>query len=569
MILPEGGRTMTSSGQASAASALDNIQNVIVLMFENRSFDHLLGAMPKVDGLLNSAGVVNPEFYNTKKPLEPINETQGPDYNPPFRPMEIVPKLGNELLPNNEATVFCGNDFNHDFSLGMLNDLYGPAATGIIAGQPIPPDQKPTWPKTNSGFLSSPGNHDGPSPIPGVMSYFQWNSMQVFHTLAQNFVVCDAWRCDMPGHTAPNRAFMHCATTGSLGIDDNDDAASTPYPGPQGFPIVDRLTIYEQIQNYATKSNNPKFTWKMYWPGGICDTDWLNAQVFSQQYENNPNGSNVTQVPIANLFKDLKSGNLPFYSFIMCWNDVGPDTSMHPNAIVESGENLLACVYNALQASSYWGNTLLIVNFDENGGLYDHRGVLPASRPDPFDPILYWQWPSDPKTYAFDFSVLGPRTPVLLISPWLAPGICNKQLQNTSILRFVQDLMTPSQLGSLSLTERDRHALSVAPVFGEFGVQTMRTDCPTNLALYTSTFATRVITEKEIIDDSDPTAEQLAARPAPHIVKVTKKYLAGLPGHPDSGKPITRIFTTVGEMRAYAKERRDAALAEIRKGRAG
>ena len=78
------------------------------------------------------------------------------------------------------------------------------------------------------------------------------------------------------------------------------------------------------------------------------------------------------------------------------------DSSMHPNSIVKSGENLLAYVYNALQASSYWNNTLLIVNFDENGGMYDHKGVPPTSPPDPNAPVSTWQWPSGETVYSFD-----------------------------------------------------------------------------------------------------------------------------------------------------------------------
>jgi phospholipase C len=554
---------MTSSGQPTPASALDNIAHVIVLMFENRSFDHLLGAMPGVDGVLDPCGKVSPGLYNTKNPLAPPSDTQGPDYNPPACPTAIILRIGNEHNPNNESAVFCGNSFNHDFSDAMLRDLYGPGTTGIVGGQPQNAPAT-TYPPTNSGFLSAPGNNTGPSPIPGVMSYFAWNSMQVFHALAQNFVTCDAWHCDMPGHTAPNRAFMHCATTGDLGIDDNDDASLNPSPETQGSDRVNRTTIYEQIQNNRQ-------TWKMYWMGSNCDTDWLNTTVFSQQYSSeSPTQDNVTQVPIANLFSDITNGTLPFYSFIMCWNDIGPDTSMHPNSIVESAENLLACVYNALQASDYWSNTLLIVNFDENGGMYDHKSVPAASPPDENAPVSTWQWNPGGTVYSFDFSVLGPRTPVLLISPWLQAGICSDQYQNSSILRFVQDLLTPAQPGSLFLTQRDLNAPSIAPVFDytNFGVTEMRTDCPSNIPLYTGTQATPIITEAQITGDSDPTLEQLAAPPAPHICKITKKYLAGLPGHPDSGKPITRTFATVGELRAYAKERRDVALAEIRKGSA-
>jgi len=552
---------MTSPRRPTPGSAIGNIAHVIVLMFENRSFDHLLGAMPGVDGVLDPAGNVYSNLYNTMNPTAPQCGTKGPGYNPPVYPAAIFPDIGNEQSPNNESTVFKGDSFNHDFSDAMLCDLYGPGTTGIIGGQS---QNAPTttYPPTNSGFLVAPGNNTGLSPIAGVMSYFEWNSMQVFHTLARNFVTCDAWHCDMPGHTAPNRAFMHCATTGDLGIDDNDDASLNPYPETQGSDRVNRPTIYEQIQN-----NN--HTWKMYWLGSNCDTDWLNTTVFSEQYNAaSPTQYNVTQVPIANLFADLSNGTLPFYSFIMCWNDLGPDTSMHPNSIVESGENLLACVYNALRASEYWNNTLLIVNFDENGGMYDHKSVPAASPPDQNAEVSTWQWKPGGTVYSFDFSVLGPRTPVLLISPWLQAGICSNPYQNTSILRFLQDLLTPSQPGSLFLTQRDLNAPSIAPVFdyANFGLTEMRTDCPSNLPLYAGTSSTSVITEAQITGDCEPTPEQLAAPPAPHICKITKKYLAGLPGHPDSGKPITRTFATVGELRAYAKQRRDAALAEIRKG---
>ncbi len=243
---------------------------------------------------------------------------------------------------------------------------------------------------------------------------------------------------------------------------------------------------------------------------------------------------------------------------------------MHPNAIVESGENLLACVYNALQASAYWSNTLLIVNFDENGGMYDHKSVPPASPPDPKAPVSTWQWTTGGTVYSYDFSTLGLRIPVLLISPWLQAGICSDPYQNTSILRFVQDLLTPSQPGSLSLTQRDQNAPSIAPVFdyASFGLTEMRTDCPSDIPLYAGTTSTPIITAAQITGDTAPTLEQLAAPPAPHIEKSTKKYLSGLPGHPDSGKPITRNFATVGALRAYAQERREAALAAIRNGTA-
>lgn len=535
-------------------SALANIRHVIVLMFENRSFDHILGAMPGVDGVLDKNGA-KPELYNTMRPLEEPGVN-----NPATTPTGIVPGVSPDPAkqPDYEKQRI-PHDFNHDFGDGMTHDLFGPGTTGIVGGKPQN-NPATTYPSTNSGFLSTPepGKNDPDQKNgPGVMTYFKWQSMQVFHTLAQSFVVCDAWHCDMPGHTSPNRAFMHCATTGDLGINDDDSVGPTN--------MVNRLTIFERLQQKGQ-------TWKMYWPGSNCDTNWLNEQVFSQQYNpNEPDGYNVTNVPIANFFTDLTNGTLPFYSFIMCWNDTC-DTSMHPNSLVEAGENFLACIYNALEQSQYWGNTLLIVNFDENGGMYDHKPVPATVAPD-FDPNNgqqppVWTWKSSITnlTYSFDFSVLGARIPVLLISPWLQAGVCNTQYQNTSILRFLQDML-PNTAEPYWLTRRDQNAPSIAPVFdySQFGASAIRNDCPSNIQGYAnSTMYPHTISCSELTSDTQLTLEQLAAAPAPHLVKITRQYLGPLPGHPDSGKPLTRDFATVGEMRAYSKERMDAALAYIK-----
>jgi phospholipase C len=170
-------------------------------------------------------------------------------------------------------------------------------------------------------------------------------------------------------------------------------------------------------------------------------------------------------------------------------------------------------------------------------------------------------------TYSFDFTALGVRIPVLLISPWLQAGVCNTQYQTTSILRFLQDLLPrPPKTEPYSLTQRDLNASSIAPVFdySQFGLGAIRTDCPSNIPGYTkSAMYPNTISCSELTSDTHPTLEQLAAMPAPYLVKMTRKYLGPLPGHPDSGKPLTRSFATVGEMRAYSKERMGAALAYI------
>jgi phospholipase C len=540
--------TSSNNESTGESSAVGNIKHVIVLMFENRSFDHILGAMPGVDGVLDSQGNVLPELYNTMNPTTAPGED-----NPATTPAVIVP-ASNPDPPLPSESQLITHDFTHDFGDGMLQDLFGPGTTGVIEGQPQnnPPV---TYPAINSGFLSTIAYAVSGQPPngAGALSYFKWGSMEVLHKLAKSFLVCDAWHCDMPGHTSPNRAFMHCATTGDLGINDNDAVGSTR--------MVNRTTIFERIQD----TNQ---TWKMYSPNLHLDTNWLNEQVLSQQYNpQQPTAFNVTNVPIENFFNDLENGTLPFYSFIMCWSD-GQDTSMHPASEVEAAENMLACVYNALQSSSYWTDTLLIVNFDENGGMYDHRSVPQTIPPDDDPsgsqqpPISTWYSKYTDQTYSFDFSVLGVRIPVILISPWLNAGVCGTQYQNTSILRFLQDLLPNANLNDpYYLTQRDLNAPTIAPVFEyeQFGSPQARTDCPSNIEGYggsdvCSEFQTAVT----------PDAAALAAPPAPHIEKITREYFAALPGHPDSGKPLARSFATVAELRAYAGERLEAALAYIR-----
>lgn len=488
------------------------IKHIVVLMFENRSFDHLLGAFPGVNGVLLPDGSVNPAYYNTMSPLDPPDQNS----NPPLLPTPI------DLSGQSGLT----HDFNHDFGDGMMPDIFGPGCTGYVNGVPVNAPAA-TFPATNSGFLSTIAYNvtNDPPNGPSVMYFFENGAMKVFNQLASEFVVCDNWHCDMPGHTKPNRCFMHCATTGNIGIDDNNSG------------IEDTKTIYQQIDQMG-------YDWKMYTPGGWLDSTFLEGII------NNPNGD----VPIAQFCTDLQNGQLPFYSFLMCGLGASPDTSMHPANEVQPGENFLAAVYNALRNSPYWEDTLLVINFDENGGIYDHVVPPQTVTPDPSKPVFYGA-NSNGSQCEFDFSLLGIRIPAILISPWLSKGVDSTQYQNTSVLRYIQDLIArPTDL-FLSLTQRDASATSIAGVFDSFGTAVPRTDCPVNIEGY-SNFGGGNICDP---DAFKPTPEYLKQAPLPYMISLAKEYLGGLPGHADSGKPFTKKFATNAELHAYAEERINAA----------
>ncbi|MFZ6765744.1 alkaline phosphatase family protein [Undibacterium sp. Di26W] len=543
---------------------LANIKRVVVMMFENRSFDHIFGALPGVNGLFED-GQINQNYFNLADPLNPPSPANLPVY-----PMPIDPSLPQL------------HDFNHDFGDGMMPSLFGPTFTvsggtgqpndsnttytsGYVNGVPIAQVQPvpQTYPVTNSGFYSTYRYYNNEPTIQGqaALTYFEAGKLQVLHTLANNFVLCDNWHCDMPGHTLPNRTFIHTGRTG-VGIDDTDNGDN------RHASIFD---LIEPLPDCPPPGYQPS-KWNIYVPvdeGGTlgqCDTVFLNSNVKPYQ-----------GAPITDFATDCKNGTLPFYSFIMCWHpssDAYTDTSMHPNALIQPGENLLAAVYNTLRSSPCWEDTLLVVTFDENGGMYDH--VFPPSATPPVPgaaPDQQYLVGDCGNAWAlnstFDFSLLGVRVPALLISPWLAAGIDSNQYQNTSVLRFLIDRMNAVDAPTTPippLTERDATAPSLDSAFVQYGQITMRQDCPDWIVPYATLPCTDPSTGSNAIPYSDgtltpwtPPKSMMRAKPVAYIQEFLNIYVAPLPGHPDSGKKIIRDFATNGDVASYTQERTQAA----------
>lgn len=424
-------------------NSLRNFEHIVVLMFENRSFDHLFGAFPGANGLLDEDGKLKPDVYNLALPGEPVGKS-----NPKHWPFEIDP------------CIQLDHDCYHDF-VGMMPELFGPGATGWAAGKPL--CSSPTDPPANGGFYStiaynvSPTTGNGPQ----CQAYYRNDSLRVLHRLASEFVLCDNWFCDAPADTLINRFFMHSAQARGR-LDDQ-------------YMAIDVPTIFDSIEAKGV-------TWKMYAPWEVIGgTTEQNSQIdsrFFPKIQDSPN----TQRPITEFASDLAAGTLPFYSFLMCWlpppwPSAARETSMHPVSDIRSGENYLASVYNALRNSPCWENTLLVVTFDENGGLYDHVPPPSVAAPN----ALTGQTCDRNRGLecTFDFTLLGPRVPALLISPWLRKGIAHGQYQNTSILRSINDL-----LGLEPLTARDRTAPGLDSIVDEFGLSEPRKDCPLEMDRY-------------------------------------------------------------------------------------
>ena len=555
--------------KATAIPGLKNIKRVVVLMFENRSFDHIFGALPGVNGLFKD-GAVNRDYYNLPDPLQPPSPSNPPVYPAPIDPYHPMAR-----------------DFNHDFGDGMMPDLYGPTFTtnpahaapsnpcatftsGYANGAPTGQIPNPkTYPETNSGFYSTFQGTHGKIERQGQASltYFEDGKLKVLHALAKNFIVCDNWHCDMPGHTLPNRTFIHCGTTGSVQIDDTDQGQNN---SRTIFQVIDRFCALRHIP--------PRQGWKMYTPasnnGGLGQTDlrFLNFDI------QNSAKDHKQVAPITEFADDCKGGTLPLYSFIMCWLPGGTyddweDTSMHPNSLIQPGENLLAAIYNTLRATDCWQDTLLIVTFDENGGIYDHVFPPQTTPPNSARPVVQQSVTGCCGTKwilnsVFDFALLGLRVPALLISPWLKPGIDSNQYQNTSVLRFLIDRLNdwaePSQVHIDPLTLRDKNAPSLESAFAQFGLDAMRHDCPERIEHYKPSDLPGYPYQEIPYGDGKltvwtPPEGIKSAPPVSYVNELLDIYVASLPGHPDSGKKIARSFATNAEVASYLEERLQAA----------
>src|ERR671936_1454635 len=344
---------------------LATIDHIVVLMLENRSFDHMLGFLYADGGNTSPAG----------HPFEGLTGTES-NADQTGRPVQVF-----KIDPTKPHAYFSpGADPGEGYSATNLQLFSADPA-------PVPPVAK------NDGFVTNfdatlkldAARHrpilSGTTPA-DIMGIFTPELLPVLSGLARGFAVCDHWFCSVPTETIPNRAFAAAATSqGHM----ND--SSKPFTGATIFGLLSTAGV----------------PWKIY---GF-DTAPLTRLDFPD----------TTNAPDANfgLFPDFQAdaaaGRLPGYAFLEpSWGATG--NSQHPNYDVAKGEQLIHDVYRALRDGPGWNQTLLIVTYDEHGGCYDHV-------PPPTGAI-----PPDGTTgeYGFDFTRFGVRVPTVVVSPLIAPG---------------------------------------------------------------------------------------------------------------------------------------------------
>jgi phospholipase C len=379
------------------------IQNVVVLMLENRSFDHLLGDLPGASGI--QPGMMNLDF---RKGGDPVAEVSVRKATSPAMPFD----------PNHEFT---------DVSLQL--SLKGEAGDGMAAPM--------------GGFLESAQEVAGPNPDDAarVMEYFVRDQLPALYALAAEFAVCNSWHSSLPGPTFPNRFFVHAATSGGL------------TQSPSEVSILEGFS-FEQGTVYSKLSDGGR-SWRIYHDGlPQCAAltplrgEYINP--FTDKFQ-----------AMEQFSGDVDAGRLPDYTFIEPDYDTSHQyqqgNSMHPRDDVRKGETLVRSIYEKLRNSSYWPKLLFLVVFDEHGGFYDH--VVPPEAMPPGGAEPY----ANPYNFAFDR--YGVRVPAIVISAYTQKGtLIDKDtagdpivFDHSSVYRTLQD-----RFDLAYLTDRANEATSLS-----------------------------------------------------------------------------------------------------------
>jgi phospholipase C len=399
---------MTKRRGTSAGGNLAAINHVVVLMLENRSFDHMLGY------LYADSGNVSP----TDQPFEGLT---GGEYN--LDPTGTqVPVF--QITPSTVNPYFMpGADPGEGYA--ATNNQYFGSETAPTSGQQAPcsgfvEDFAYTlgWEKTD-GWSILPGTTDT-----DIMGCFTPAMLPVLSALATGYAVCDHWFCSVPTETMPNRAFT-CAGTSQGHMDDD----TKTFTSPSIFGALTDAGIEWAIFGY--------------------DALPLTMNTFTDIHNADP-----THFGLFTDFQGLAAaGTLPAFTFLEpSWGSTG--NSQHPNYDVALGEQLIYDVYGALRSGPGWSQTLFVLTYDEHGGCYDHV-------PPPWGAI-----PPDSTTgeYGFGFDRFGGRVPTVLISPWIAPGTVYRVPAGATPLDHTSILATIEQRWGLSaLTARD----AAAHAFGD------------------------------------------------------------------------------------------------------
>ncbi|XP_024523628.1 non-specific phospholipase C1 [Selaginella moellendorffii] len=304
----------------NAAQPSGRIKTIVVLVQENRSFDHMLGWLkklnPEIDGL-------------TGKESNPMNLTD--------------PSSGTVFV--SDKAEFVDPDPGHSF--GAIRDqVFG---FGSTSQNPAPMNGFAQQAEIIQKNLSQ-----------RVMSSFRPELVPAYTALAMEFAICDKWFASVPASTQPNRLYIHSATSHGAVSNVRSDLVKG-FPQKTIFESIDqdKLSFGIYYQNipatlFYRNLRSPKYLGKFH-----------NYGLFKTHAKQ---GKLPNYVVVEQRYYDTKAT---------------PANDDHPSHDVAEGQKFIKEVYETLRSSPQWNETLLVITYDEHGGFFDHVSTPMDNVPNP------------------------------------------------------------------------------------------------------------------------------------------------------------------------------------------
>lgn len=393
--------------------SIADVEHIVILMQENRSFDHYFGMLRGIRGFSD------PRPVNLSSGQSVWYQPNGNGYVLPFHP--AAPNLGLQFL----------EDLAHD------------------------------WTTTQQAWNG--GKYDAWVPKKGAttMAHLTRSDIPYHYALADAFTVCDAYHCSVFGATDPNRYYMW---TGWVGND-----------GQGGGPVIDNSEEGYGWSTYPERLEEAGIFWKIYQDQGVGLTasgfwGWTsdpyignygdNSLLYFHQYqdaapgtplyERAKTGTNTSvRGSLFDIFRaDVLKNRLPQVSWI-----VAPEAyTEHPNWPANYGAWYISQILDLLTSKpDIWSKTALFITYDENDGFFDHMvpPTAPMSRAQGLSTIdtINEIFPGS-HTYPSGPYGLGVRVPLLVVSPWSKGGwVSSEVFDHTSLIQFIEKRFGPDYPG--------------------------------------------------------------------------------------------------------------------------
>jgi phospholipase C len=416
MLLSCGGTSNnsgTSQNPGQPPAGITAVNHVVILIQENRSFDHYFGQMT---AYRSANGIpIN------GSPASIEDESKGSFSN-------LSPATGAMIAPYHTGSV-CTEDLTPDWTESHKNFNRLNAAA---ASSSSPMDGFVSVAFQIAQFASTLGIHMADQDGHRVMGFFDGNDLNYYYFMASQFAMGDHFFAPVPSNTPAARHYIMAAT--SQGFVHNG-------PGPGGLTAK---TIFQELDAAGV-------SWKIY---SADSSNFTFLQDFA--YFNQP-GVPAHVAPISQYFADVSAGKLPGVSFIEAGlhDGLSEHTSnfdpAHPQLgqvpiNVQVGAQFASKVINALMQGPSWTDSVLFFAHDEGGGTFDHVPPLSVPNPDGIKPVDLL-----PTDVPGDFTITATRVPNMVVSPFAKKNfVSHTPMDYTSYLRFIE-----ARWGLPTLTARD------------------------------------------------------------------------------------------------------------------